>query len=521
MNFGNTHRTFQVSDLVFESDSVLLIGVNGAIGSGQGAFSLVKLNQDGDEIWTRKWKTKNYGPGIYTIGILPNKEYYLVGSYYTFALPNDVLIVIDQDGTLLRKYTYNWSTTGHYAVGTRLKDGNILIRRTGIFTCVDPNTGAIVWTNWPTAHVWNHTKPIETEDGFMVLGQSAQGGPDIFSPAVPEFFNQLGIWQSQGDHIRINGNGQYPKNLDITRVERLSDGSYITVSTDSLANGHLELIHLSDQGQLLSRKSIQPDSSQYRFLHHDFCLLADSTLAITAHVNGKLAVLKVPLDLHDVCGTNEREAGLYTPYGGDTGSSVPNQTPNQFDFDSIAVAYTSAYFDPNPKSVCDNDTQLANKETKLSACEGDSILLDATDQLATAYLWQNGVQNAQAQTLAGVAFICKVRIGCQSYLHKFITEAIQDCPCTMEFPNAFSPNGDDNNDNFKIIGDCQFTSYHLTIFNRSGTLIFETQNPTEGWNGTVDHAAAPIETYFYCLDFRINKPNSQVEKTCGELSLLR
>lgn len=49
-------------------------------------------------------------------------------------------------------------------------------------------------------------------------------------------------------------------------------------------------------------------------------------------------------------------------------------------------------------------------------------------------------------------------------------------------PNAFSPNGDDNNDVFKP-GYVGVTSYNLQIFNRWGEKVFESQNIDEGWDG--------------------------------------
>ncbi len=51
-------------------------------------------------------------------------------------------------------------------------------------------------------------------------------------------------------------------------------------------------------------------------------------------------------------------------------------------------------------------------------------------------------------------------------------------------PNAFTPNGDGVNDNFFGVGNAdEAESFYLSIWNRWGELIFETNDPNEGWNG--------------------------------------
>jgi gliding motility-associated-like protein len=50
-------------------------------------------------------------------------------------------------------------------------------------------------------------------------------------------------------------------------------------------------------------------------------------------------------------------------------------------------------------------------------------------------------------------------------------------------PNAFSPNGDGNNDVFLVYGEA-IKKVDLKIFNRWGELIFESTNQYNGWDGT-------------------------------------
>lgn len=84
-----------------------------------------------------------------------------------------------------------------------------------------------------------------------------------------------------------------------------------------------------------------------------------------------------------------------------------------------------------------------------------------------------------------------------------LTQFIDVIPLASIFlPNAFSPNGDGKNDVFKPKGNFfGVKDYGLHIFNRWGELVFETDNPDEGWNGRVLNMRneAPPGVYVYKL----------------------
>ncbi|RZK98947.1 MAG: T9SS type B sorting domain-containing protein, partial [Hymenobacter sp.] len=71
----------------------------------------------------------------------------------------------------------------------------------------------------------------------------------------------------------------------------------------------------------------------------------------------------------------------------------------------------------------------------------------------------------------------------------------------VRIPNAFTPNGDGNDDTWQIdrIGD--YTANHVVIFNRWGAKLFETTNYNRGneWNGTINGQPAPVGTYYYLI----------------------
>ncbi len=71
----------------------------------------------------------------------------------------------------------------------------------------------------------------------------------------------------------------------------------------------------------------------------------------------------------------------------------------------------------------------------------------------------------------------------------------------IRIPNAFSPNGDGNDDTWQIDFIDQFPDNTVTIFNRWGTKIFETTNYSRAneWNGTINGQTAPFGTFYYII----------------------
>lgn len=71
-------------------------------------------------------------------------------------------------------------------------------------------------------------------------------------------------------------------------------------------------------------------------------------------------------------------------------------------------------------------------------------------------------------------------------------------------PNAFTPNNDGLNDIFKPVGTFQGVSYYrLTIWNRWGELLFESDDPTYGWNGQIKNIGEHVMpgVYAYILEY--------------------
>jgi gliding motility-associated-like protein len=69
-------------------------------------------------------------------------------------------------------------------------------------------------------------------------------------------------------------------------------------------------------------------------------------------------------------------------------------------------------------------------------------------------------------------------------------------------PNAFTPNGDEKNQNFCVneFGVLK-ENYSMVIFNRWGQKVFSTTNIEECWNGRLNSSDPVLDTYVYKINF--------------------
>lgn len=84
-------------------------------------------------------------------------------------------------------------------------------------------------------------------------------------------------------------------------------------------------------------------------------------------------------------------------------------------------------------------------------------------------------------------------------------------------PNVFTPNNDGENDVYYITST-GLKEYDLVILNRWGNVVFESNNPEEGWDGTFNGQPATEGVYFYKLNAQQN--NNEI-KEHGFLTLVR
>ncbi len=177
-----------------------------------------------------------------------------------------------------------------------------------------------------------------------------------------------------------------------------------------------------------------------------------------------------------------------------------------------SILETELFVAPMPTFIHSNDTSITI---------GDQVPLFVSGSYD--YSWTPGVglsctncPNPTATPLTTITYQVKVSLGgCDSTVS--ITINVQE-EAEIFVPTIFSPNGDNWNDIFRIRGSV-FTNYRMTIFNRWGEKVFETDNYTEGWDGTFRGKDCNKGAYAYIIEGLDHR--NRVFKKKGNITLIR
>ncbi|MDT8308335.1 MAG: gliding motility-associated C-terminal domain-containing protein, partial [Bacteroidales bacterium] len=136
------------------------------------------------------------------------------------------------------------------------------------------------------------------------------------------------------------------------------------------------------------------------------------------------------------------------------------------------------------------------------------------------YLWHDSstAQNYTA-TVPGIYWVTVKKGDCYSS----DTVLLFPCPTgetNLYIPNAFTPNGDNNNDVFFVVGN-DIINFSIIIYNRWGGAVFKTKDKDLGWDGTFGGKPVPEGVYFYTISFSVTDNPDKVTERKGSVLLLR
>lgn len=80
----------------------------------------------------------------------------------------------------------------------------------------------------------------------------------------------------------------------------------------------------------------------------------------------------------------------------------------------------------------------------------------------------------------------------------------EPCDCTVYLPNAFSPNDDGQNDRFEAFSNCVFRQLRMTVYNRWGEKVFESDAPDAYWTGFFKQKPAQPGVYIVSIQYELS-----------------
>jgi len=166
----------------------------------------------------------------------------------------------------------------------------------------------------------------------------------------------------------------------------------------------------------------------------------------------------------------------------------------------------------------------------------DTILLGSgeTSQLMTdeddsyKYDWQpsfslddNEIFNPIASPEETTIYTVEITgdLGCTT--ERSVEVVVVDLECREPFvfiPNAFTPNGDNDNDVLYVRGS-NIDEVFMTVYNRWGEKMFETNDKNVGWDGTFKNEQLPPDVYGYYMQVKCFNGMEYFKK--GNVTILR
>ncbi len=102
-------------------------------------------------------------------------------------------------------------------------------------------------------------------------------------------------------------------------------------------------------------------------------------------------------------------------------------------------------------------------------------------------------------------------------------QVIEYCPSAIFIPNTFTPNGDGTNDIFIPVGK-NIATMHLYVFDRWGNQLFESDDPTQGWDGTYSGEVVKNDIYVWRLAYKFQEKDGTLgmeQEQMGHIQVLR
>jgi len=88
----------------------------------------------------------------------------------------------------------------------------------------------------------------------------------------------------------------------------------------------------------------------------------------------------------------------------------------------------------------------------------------------------------------------------------------KECITGFFMPTAFSPNKDGRNDLLKPILPENISGFQFNVYNRLGQLVFKSNNPLKGWDGTLHGSRQGESIYIWTCSYMVDGKPVQHQK---------
>lgn len=114
-----------------------------------------------------------------------------------------------------------------------------------------------------------------------------------------------------------------------------------------------------------------------------------------------------------------------------------------------------------------------------------------------SYRWQDGKTTTTYKVSEPGTYSVAATNQCGTGVDEIVISR-GDCP--LGIPNAFTP-GKETNRIFRMINGAGLKKFTLRVYSRWGQLVFQTNDPSSGWNGSYNGVLQPPGAYVYTITY--------------------
>jgi gliding motility-associated-like protein len=158
---------------------------------------------------------------------------------------------------------------------------------------------------------------------------------------------------------------------------------------------------------------------------------------------------------------------------------------------------------------------VVNLGKDTSVCKTKPIVLSTPFYNNATYGWNTGEISSQIKINSPGVYSVSVTQDC------IVTDTINVFAGDCEFfiPNAFTPDGNNQNDLFGPATIFTSKNYEFVIFDRWGKAVFKSNNSLEKWDGTRNGKQMPMGSYFWNIAYTTLRGINKYEQ--GMVTLIR
>lgn len=128
------------------------------------------------------------------------------------------------------------------------------------------------------------------------------------------------------------------------------------------------------------------------------------------------------------------------------------------------------------------------------------VKIDAGGGVGLSYLWNPTGQTTKQISVSSIGVYSVTATNSYGCVTTAKTLVIDRCNPSILVPTIFTPNGDNNNDNFQVF-PFYIKDYDLKIYNRWGELIFTSKTPEDRWDGKYKGVLVKPDSFTWIITY--------------------